>query len=299
MDECGAEGTATNCGSGIASDLDQDGSSNKQNTQTEANGRRLAFALIHLGTPPEQFQWQWRDKDNEFHRTDLMTPQDFVADYVDVDWEDYICLVHDPRNAYYQTYTVDHLQNVAGGPPVVYLNIPVQEMKNITQRLLENDTPVWMGCDVGKQMERTRGLWDAQLFETKALYGLQYGLNKADRLRYGQTMMTHAMLFTGVDVVDGSPRRWRVENSWGSEKNGQKGYYTMNDSWYDEYMFEIAAPRNMLSEDMLKGLATEPIVLPAWDPMGSLARQEPLSEESDQHLHHVFMSLNRRFCTFR
>ena len=255
--------------------LDQDGSLDQARTHKMKRMDDVWRLLcIHLGTPPEQFQWQWRDKDNEFHRTDLMTPQEFVADYVDVDWENYICLVHDPRNAYYQTYTVDYLQNVAGGPPVVYLNIPVEEMKAMTQRLLEADTPVWMGCDVGKQMERTRGLWDAQLFETQALYGLQYGLNKADRLRYGQTMMTHAMLFTGVDVVDGHPRRWRVENSWGSDKSGQKGYYTMNDSWYDEYMFEIAAPRNMLSEAMLNGLATEPIVLPAWDPMGSLARQE-------------------------
>ena len=82
--------------------------------------------------------------------------------------------------------------------------------------------------------------------------------------------MTHAMLFTGVDVVDGKPRRWRVENSWG-EDSGQKGYYTMNDSWYDEYMFEIAAPKKYLTEKMLAGLESEPIVLPAWDPMGSLA----------------------------
>ena len=83
-------------------------------------------------------------------------------------------------------------------------------------------------------------------------------------------MMTHAMLFTGVDVVNGKPRRWRVENSWGDD-NGQKGYYTMNDSWYDEYMFEIAAPKGYLNEKMLEGLETEPVVLPAWDPMGSLA----------------------------
>ena len=107
-------------------------------------------------------------------------------------------------------------------------------------------------------------------FETQALYGVDYGLNKADRLRFGQTMMTHAMLFTGVDVVDGRPRRWRVENSWGKD-NGRKGYYTMNDSWFDEYMFEIAAPRTYLSDAMRKGLETTPHALPAWDPMGSLA----------------------------
>jgi len=225
---------------------------------------------IHLGTPPKTFNWQWRDKDNEFHRNGRMTPQQFAAEFVDIDWEDYVCIVNDPRNEYYQTYTVDFLQNVAGGPPVVYLNVPSKEMKGVTQKLLEDGMPVWMGCDVGKGMDRKRGLWDAELFDVRGLYGVEYGMDKADRLRHNQTMMTHAMLFTGVDVVNGRPRRWRVENSWGQD-TGQKGYYTMNDSWYDQYMFEIAAPTSYLNEKMQAGLETEPVVLPAWDPMGSLA----------------------------
>ena len=225
---------------------------------------------IHLGTPPKTFDWQWRDKDDEFHRKGRMTPQQFAAEYVDIEWEDYVCIVNDPRNEYYRTYTIDFLQNVAGGPPVVYLNVPSKEMKAVTQRLLEDGMPVWMGCDVGKEMDRKKGLWDADLFDVEGLYGVEYGMDKADRLRHNQTMMTHAMLFTGVDVVNGRARRWRVENSWGGE-TGQKGYYTMNDSWYDEYMFEIAAPTSYLNEKMVAGLETEPVVLPAWDPMGSLA----------------------------
>jgi len=225
---------------------------------------------IHLGTPPKTFDWQWRDKDDKFHRKGRMTPQQFAAEYVDIEWEDYVCIVNDPRNEYYQTYTIDFLQNVAGGPPVVYLNVPSKEMKAVTQRLLEDGIPVWMGCDVGKEMDRKKGLWDADLFDVEGLYGVEYGMDKADRLRHNQTMMTHAMLFTGVDVVNGRARRWRVENSWGGE-TGQKGYYTMNDSWYDEYMFEIAAPTSYLNEKMVAGLETEPVVLPAWDPMGSLA----------------------------
>ena len=112
---------------------------------------------IHLGTPPESFDWQWRDKDKEFHRRGKMTPQEFAREFVDIDWEDYVCIVNDPRNEYYQTYTVEYLQNVAGGPPVVYLNVPSDEMKSITQKILEDGLPVWMGCDVGKQMDRKRG----------------------------------------------------------------------------------------------------------------------------------------------
>ena len=251
--------------------LDSGGSEKEARSHKESRMEDIWRVLcIHLGTPPESFDWQWRDKDKEFHRRGEMTPQEFADEFVDVDWEEYVCIVNDPRNEYYQTYTVDYLQNVAGGPPVVYLNVPSDEMKSITQEILEDGMPVWMGCDVGKQMDRKRGLWDANLFETNELYGVDYGMSKADRLRYGQTMMTHAMLFTGVDVYDGKPRRWRVENSWGDD-SGQKGFYTMNDNWYDEHMFEIASPKKYLTEKMVKGLETVPIVLEAWDPMGSLA----------------------------
>ena len=251
--------------------LDSGGSEKEARSHKDSRMEDIWRVLcIHLGTPPESFDWQWRDKDKEFHRRGKMTPQQFAEEFVDVDWEEYVCIVNDPRNEYYQTYTVDYLQNVAGGPPVVYLNVPSDEMKSITQEILEDGMPVWMGCDVGKQMDRKRGLWDANLFETNELYGVDYGMSKADRLRYGQTMMTHAMLFTGVDVYEGKPRRWRVENSWGDD-SGQKGFYTMNDNWYDEHMFEIASPKKYLTDKMVKGLETVPIVLEAWDPMGSLA----------------------------
>lgn len=251
--------------------LDSGGSEKEARSHKESRMEDIWRILcIHLGTPPESFDWQWRDKDKEFHRRGEITPQEFADEFVDVDWEEYVCIVNDPRNEYYQTYTVDYLQNVAGGPPVVYLNVPSDEMKSITREILEDGMPVWMGCDVGKQMDRKRGLWDANLFETNELYGVDYGMSKADRLRYGQTMMTHAMLFTGVDVYDDKPRRWRVENSWGDD-SGQKGFYTMNDNWYDEHMFEIASPKKYLTEKMIKALEKEPIVLQAWDPMGSLA----------------------------
>ena len=251
--------------------LDSGGSEKEARSHKDSRMEDIWRVLcIHLGTPPESFDWQWRDKDKEFHRRGEITPQQFADEFVDVDWEEYVCIVNDPRNEYYQTYTVDYLQNVAGGPPVVYLNVPSDEMKSITQEILEDGMPVWMGCDVGKQMDRKRGLWDANLFETNELYGVDYGMSKADRLRYGQTMMTHAMLFTGVDVYEGKPRRWRVENSWGDD-SGQKGFYTMNDNWYDEHMFEIASPKKYLTDKMVKGLETVPIVLEAWDPMGSLA----------------------------
>jgi bleomycin hydrolase len=228
---------------------------------------------IHLGTPPEKFTFQWRDTGGGFHRLPDLTPQAFAAHAVDLPLDDYVCLVHDPRpaNPPGRTYTVQYLGNVVGGQRVIYLNVQMGLMKSIAQRTLEAGEPVWFGCDVGKQMRRDLGLMDRDLYELGALYETSFELSKAQRLEYGDTQMTHAMLFTGVDVLDGTPRRWRVENSWGSEP-GQKGFFTMNDSWFDEYMFEIAARKEYLPADLQAALEVEPIVLPPWDPMGALAR---------------------------
>jgi bleomycin hydrolase len=227
---------------------------------------------IHLGTPPERFAWQWRDKDNDFHRTENMTPLEFAQRFVEVPLEEYVCLVHDPRptSPFGRTFTVQYLGNVVGGDRVIYLNVDIELIKQIALRTLEDGEPVWFGCDVGKQMRRDMGLWDLKLFDYSALYETTFELDKAARLQYGESAMTHAMLFTGVDVVDASPRRWRVENSWGNEP-GQKGFFTMNDSWFDEFLFEIAARKSYLPADLREALDLEPIVLPAWDPMGALA----------------------------
>ena len=228
---------------------------------------------IHLGTPPQRCDWQWNDKDKTFHRDGEITPRQFAGRYVQIPLDEYVCLVNDPRESspYGRTFTVEHLGNVVGGEIVKYLNIEIDLMKEIAMAAITGGEPVWFGCDVGKMMRRDLGIWDAELFDYETLYDTSFGLDKAQRLIHHQTIMTHAMLFTGVDIVDGKPRRWRVENSWG-EDTGRKGFFVMNDSWFGEHMFEIAARRSALPAELQDALDLEPIVLPAWDPMGSLAR---------------------------
>jgi bleomycin hydrolase len=228
---------------------------------------------IHLGTPPERFTWQWADKDRVFHRDGEMTPKEFAAKYVGLALEEYVCLVDDarPTSPKGRTFTVDYLGNVVGGPPVVYLNVDMAVMKKAAMDAIVGGEPVWFGCDVGKMRNNDLGIWDARLYDLESVYDVSFSLDKAERLAVHDALMTHAMLFTGVDVVDGSPRKWRVENSWGDEK-ADKGFWTMNDNWFDEHVFEIAARRDQLPPELLNALEVEPIVLPAWDPMGSLAR---------------------------
>ncbi|MGI8994295.1 MAG: aminopeptidase C [Nocardioidaceae bacterium] len=231
---------------------------------------------IHLGAPPSTVQWQWQDKDKSFHRDDETTPQEFATKYAGLELTDYICVVHDPRatSEVGRTYTVEHLGNVVDAPPVVYLNVDISLMRELTMATLVGGEPVWFGCDTGKMANMERGYWDEHLYDYDGVYDAKLNMDKADRLLHHDTLMTHAMLFTGVDVVgsDGSetPRRWRVENSWGDEK-ADKGFWTMNDNWFGEHVFEIAVRRSALPAELQQALEQEPIVLPAWDPMGALA----------------------------
>jgi bleomycin hydrolase len=228
---------------------------------------------IHLGTPPESFVWQWKDTDGGFHRDGAMTPLEFAERSVTVPLEDYVCLVNDPRasSPYGRTFTVEHLGNVVGAPPVTYLNVEPDLMKSLAAQAIVGGEPVWFGCDTGQMSHADLGVWDAALFDHAAVYGTEPSLGQADRLLHHESLMTHAMLFTGVDLHDEVPRRWRVENSWGTEK-GDKGFMTMNDSWFAEFVFEVAVRRDALPAELQEALRQDPIVLPAWDPMGALAR---------------------------
>lgn len=228
---------------------------------------------IHLGEPPTSFVWQWRDKDKQFHRDGEVTPRGFYERHVKTDVDQYVCLINDPRLAhkYDQTYTVRYLGNVVGGEIVRYLNVDSKTIKDAAVRQLQSGESVWFGCDVGKFLDRDLGVMDDEMFDFDGLYGTKLNFDKAARLTYGHSQMTHAMVFTGVDLDEpGHARKWRVENSW-SDKAGDKGFFLMSDSWFDEFMYEVAVRREFVPFKSLAALEGEPIALDPWDPMGSLA----------------------------
>lgn len=232
--------------------------------------------VIHLGEPPREFDWQWRDKDKNFHRDGMMTPQAFYQKYIATDLDDMVCLIHCPQKSkeYNTLYTIKFLGNVVGGEIIKYLNVELDVLKRATIEQIMGGQAVWFGCDVGKHLDRDLGVLDLDLFDYELLYGTKMGMDKAQRLDYGHSQMTHAMVFTGVDLDEREhPRRWRVENSWG-DKGGDKGFLVMSDPWFDEYVYEVVVRRKYVSEALLKVLETEPVPLEPWDPMGALAVAE-------------------------
>jgi bleomycin hydrolase len=242
----------------------------QKEAQLPALYRMLA---THLGEPPREFLWQWRDKDKEFHRDGILTPRQFCETYVSQDVDELVCLIHCPQRSkkYNTLYTVAYLGNVVGAPPIQYLNVELSALKAATISMIKGENPVWFGCDVGKQMDRDLGLMDLELFEYEPLYGTDLSMDKAARLDYGQSLMTHAMVLTGVDIGEaGQPTKWRVENSWG-EQGGDKGFMAMTDAWFDEYVYEVAVAKKHLPEELAALLGGPLHSLDPWDPMGSLA----------------------------
>ncbi len=230
---------------------------------------------IHLGTPPNSFDWQVRDKKKKFIRFEDMTPLTFYNEHVDLNLDDYVCLINCPMSDknYNEVYTVDYLGNVIEGNSIRYLNVESHIMKEATIESLKKNEPVWFGCDVSKHFHRDLGVMHMDLFDYDSFYDMSFGMDKADRLEYGDSQMTHAMLFTGVDInSDNNPTKWRVENSWGS-KGGDKGYHIMTDKWFDEYNYEVVIHKSCISSELYdKYLKEDPVHLKPWDPMGALAK---------------------------
>ena len=230
---------------------------------------------MHIGTPPQKFDWQVRNKDKKFLRFKNLTPQSFFNEHVGLKLDDYVCLINCPMDdkEYNKVYTVEHLGNVVEGRKIRYLNVTSKEMKDASIKSIKEDNPVWFGCDVGKYFHRNLGVMDINLFDYNSFYGSEFKMDKSQRLEYGQSMMTHAMLFTGVDLDEnGHPLKWRVENSWG-KKGGNKGYHIMTDDWFDEYNYEVVVHKDFISKELNEIFDNqEAIPLKPWDPMGALAK---------------------------
>ncbi len=228
---------------------------------------------ISLGVPPKTVDLEVRDKDGNFIRDTGLTPQEFYKKYIDMNLDDYVSVINAPTEdkPFYHSYTVKFLGNVKEGRPIKYVNLPIEELKKAAIAQMQDGEPVWFGCDVGKSSEREKGIMALDVYDKADLFKTEFTMNKAERLDYGHSLMTHAMVFQGVNLDEnGKPNRWRVENSWGKDP-GKDGYYVMSDAWFDEYTYQIVINKKYLSEEALAAYAEEPIKLEPWDPMGSLA----------------------------
>ena len=229
---------------------------------------------IALGKPPVRFTWETRDKDKKFIRISDITPQDFFKEYIGWNLDDMVTVINAPTKdkPYGKTYTVKYLGSVREGAyPVKYLNLPMDDLRDLTIRQLRDGRTVWFGSDVGQFSDRRGGYLTMDAIGVRDLFSTEFPMTKEQRLDYGESLMTHAMVITGVDLDENDrPIRWKVENSWGKDA-GKDGYYVMDDAWFGEFAYQILLDRKYFSEEQAAAFEQEPVVLQPWDPMGSLA----------------------------
>ncbi len=248
--------------------------SQEELTKVKASMLKVVHNMLQsfLGTPPTTFHWEFYDKHHKFHSFKNLTPHLFLKEHVPADLSDYVCLINCPMRdtPYNEVFTVQFLGNVVEGDIVRYVNLPIEKLKEYTIASLQKDEPVWFGCDVGQSFHRDHGIMDLELFEYNSFFGTNFPMTKQQRLEYGESRMTHAMLINGVDIVDHQPTKWRVENSWGKDV-GKDGFFIMTDTWFDQYVYEVAIHKRFLPKAIIELERKNPVVLPPWHPMGSLA----------------------------
>ena len=230
------------------------------------------FLAVTLGLPPQNFEFAFRNKDNEYKKF-VGSPKEFYNEYVGIDLNNYVSVINAPTadKPYNKSYTVEFLGNVVGGKEVKHLNVEMDRFKKLAIAQMQAGETVWFGCDVGQESNRSAGLLTMDSYDFKSSLDIEFTQSKAGRLDYGESLMTHAMVLAGVDLdADGNSTKWKVENSWGKDA-GQKGYFVASDEWMDEYTYQIVVRKDLLTEEELAAYEEKPQVLLPWDPMGALA----------------------------
>ncbi|HAV53140.1 MAG TPA: aminopeptidase [Leuconostoc mesenteroides] len=244
------------------------------NARNEMLANVYFLLSLTLGEPPVQFDFEYRDELHNFHVERQLTPQDYYQKFVSWDLDEYISVINAPTadKPFDATYNVNMLGNVVGGRDVKHLNVDINKMKAFAISQLKDGQSVWFGVDMGPQVDRESGLMASGIFASDDLFNVDSTMTKAQRLDYGESLMTHAMVLTGVDLDENDqPTKWKVENSWG-EKVGKKGYFTMSDDWMSEYAYQIVVKKEYLSSELVNIYDnSKPTLLSPWDPMGALA----------------------------
>ena len=226
--------------------------------------RMLALCL---GEPVQEFEWTRCDKNNNIVSRKKYTPKSFYDEFIGEDLENnYVMIMNDPCREYGKVYEIDYDRHVYDGHNWLYINLPIDRIKEMAIASIKDNTAMYFSCDVGKFANSKKGVLDINNFDYESLMGVTFGMDKKERVQTHASGSSHAMTLIAVDIVEGKPVKWMVENSWGPA-SGYQGNYIMTDEWFNEYMFRLVVEKKYVPADVLKMLDQKPIQLPAWDPM--------------------------------
>ncbi len=235
--------------------------------KTEMLKEIYRMLVLCLGEPPVEFEWSRYNSKGEFVNRKTYTPKSFYDEYVGTDLENnYIMVMNDPTREYGKVYEIEYDRHVYDGQNWLYVNLPVDRIKEMAIASIKDNTALYFSCDVGKFSDRQKGTLDLKNYDYESLFGTTFGMDKKQRVQTHASGSSHAMTLIAVDIKDGKPAKWMVENSWGAD-SGYKGNMIMTDEWFDNYMFRLVVEKKYVPADILEMLKQKPTMLPAWDPM--------------------------------
>ena len=235
--------------------------------KVEMLGDIYKILAYNIGEPPTEFTWRYKDAKDSISQEKTYTPKSFLKEVLDVNLNDYVLLMDDPSRPYNKLYEIQYDRNIQEGKNWVYINIPASEIKKFALQSIKNNEAMYFSCDVGKQLNKDAGLLSIDNYDYSALYNINFGMNKKERILSRQSGSSHGMALVGVDVDENDNiTKWLIENSWGA-KAAYNGYLTATDKWFDEYMFRVVVDKRFVDAKTLKILKQKPTLLPPWDPM--------------------------------
>ena len=221
-----------------------------------------------LGVPPTEFEWTRYNKEGKVVSVKKYTPKGFYNEFIGEDLENnYVMIMNDPTREYGKVYEIEYDRHVYDGENWLYINLPIERVKELAIASIKDNTAVYFSCDVGKFSNSKKGTLDINNMDYESLFRTKFPMDKKQRIQTYSSGSSHAMTLIAVDLDEaGKPRKWMVENSWGAA-SGYKGNLIMTDKWFEEYMFRVVLEKKYVPADVLKMLEQKPVLLPAWDPM--------------------------------
>ncbi len=239
----------------------------KNNIKIEMLSEIYRILVLSLGEPPMEFDWQYKDKDGNISDIKKYTPKQYYEELIGIELGDYVMIMNDPVKEYNKLYEVQYDRNLMEGGNWKYINLTNDKIKEFAKNSILGNEGMYFSCDVGKQLNVKKGILDLDNYNYDDLMGVKFSMDKKQRIETFESGSSHGMALVGVNILsDGSIDKWLLENSWGVAK-GNKGYLTMTDRWFDEYMFRLVIHRKYIDKETLKILDLKPIMLPPWDPM--------------------------------
>lgn len=235
--------------------------------KTEMLGTIYRMLVLNLGEPPTKFTWTRKDAKGNPVETKEYTPRSFYQEYIGDDLNNnYVMLMNDPSRDYYKLYEIDYDRHTYDGKNWTYVNLPVEDIKQMAIASIKDSTMMYFSCDVGKFFDRERGVLDVDFYDYGSLMGTTFGMDKKQRIQTFSSGSSHAMTLMAVDLdAKGTPKKWMVENSWGPGANA--GHLIITDPWFNEYMFRLVVNKKYATDKVKEIMKQTPTRLPAWDPM--------------------------------